>query len=403
MIDIVRRYKYLVRDTDRHGNVRWYLRRRGLPKIRMSIGPDSPDFELAYRDAINGHVKHPVPRPVQGTPVMSGSVSELLKAYYKSAAFKACGKRTRKVRRRVLDRFEIEHGSKRARLLMLRHAIQIRDRIADTPGAANCLVKYLRQVWANGIPLELVSENPFTKVAYLKPRKAGGIPQWTSEEVEAFEAYWPVGSKPRLAFALLIYTGQRRSDIIRLGWQHLRDGCLTFTQVKNADRKPVRLSIPVHPELARIIAATPSSDCLTFLESDRGGPFTDDGFGNAFRRWVRAAGLYGVSPHGLRKATSSRLAERGATGHEIMAVTGHQTLKEVDRYTKAAQQKIMAQSGMKKLGADFSGVSHSESTAMQWDKTTAQDTDFTNAKNEVVPRAGIEPATLQFSVACSTN
>jgi integrase len=105
----------------------------------------------------------------------------------------------------------------------------------------------------------------------------------------------------------------------RVGKQHLRDGVLIFTQAKNAKRKPVRLEIPVVPELARIIEATPSS-ALTFLTSERGSAYTVDSFGNRFRAWCRAADLPQCSPHGLRKAAAGRLAELGASAHEIMAV-----------------------------------------------------------------------------------
>ena len=80
----------------------------------------------------------------------------------------------------------------------------------------------------------------------------------------------------------LLYTGQRRGDVARPGKQHLRDGILSFTQVKNAKRKPVRLDIPVVPELQRIIDATPST-ALTFLTSERSGAYTVDSFGNRFR------------------------------------------------------------------------------------------------------------------------
>jgi len=55
------------------------------------------------------------------------------------------------------------------------------------------------------------------------------------------------------------------------------------------------------------------------------------------------------SAHGLRKAAAARLAEAGATELEIRAVTGHQTSHEVNRYTKAANQKRMAEAGMSKL------------------------------------------------------
>jgi integrase/recombinase XerD len=78
-------------------------------------------------------------------------------------------------------------------------------------------------------------------------------------------------------------------------------------------------------------------------------PFTANGFGNKFKDWCRQANLPHCSAHGVRKATSTAPAEAGATPHEIMAVTGHQTLEEVERYTKTASRRKTADAAMAKL------------------------------------------------------
>jgi integrase/recombinase XerD len=51
----------------------------------------------------------------------------------------------------------------------------------------------------------------------------------------------------------------------------------------------------------------------------------------------------------LRKATAAALAEAGATAHEIAAVTGHTSLEEIERYTRAARKKKLADSAIAKL------------------------------------------------------
>jgi integrase/recombinase XerD len=108
--------------------------------------------------------------------------------------------------------------------------------------------------------------------------------------------------------------------------------------------------LPVNPELARIIAATPTGH-LAFLVTEFGKPFTSNGFGNKFREWCDHAGLPHCSSPGLRKASSARLAELGFTEKEIAAITGHRTLKEVERYTKSTNQKLLAKSAMGKFAA----------------------------------------------------
>ncbi len=150
----------------------------------------------------------------------------------------------------------------------------------------------------------------------------------------------------RLTLALALYTGQRRSDIVLFGPKQIREGWLVFTQQKNRNRSPVDMEIPIVPELRRIIDATPcGSD--TFLVTAYGKPFTANGFGSKVRAWCDEAGLPNCSIHGLRKAAAARLAELGRSEHEIMAITGHKTSKEVIRYTRAASQKLRARNAMK--------------------------------------------------------
>jgi integrase len=228
-----------------------------------------------------------------------------------------------------------------------RHVRALRNERVDRPEAANAIVKALRQVYSHGTEAELVDHNPARDVAYIRSGSQG-FHSWTLEEVQRYEERHPIGTKARLAMTLLLYTCQRRSDVILFGRQHVRDNWLTFTQQKNRKRKPISLSIPIVPALQAIVAASPCGD-LTFLVTEFGRPFTPAGFGNKFREWCDQAGLRHCSAHGLRKATAARLAELGATEHEIMAITGHQTSKEVIRYTRAARQRVLAETAMARL------------------------------------------------------
>jgi integrase len=154
----------------------------------------------------------------------------------------------------------------------------------------------------------------------------------------------------RLAMTLMLYTGCRRADAVRLGPQNIKDDFLTYTQQKNRIRKPVSLTIPVHFDLRRVIEATPMVGVRTFLVTSFGKPFSEAGFGNWMRTRCDEAGLPECSSHGLRKAIARRLAEAGMSPHQIQAITGHTTLKEIERYTKAARRKLMAEMAMRGLG-----------------------------------------------------
>ncbi|NOE32168.1 tyrosine-type recombinase/integrase [Ruegeria sp. HKCCD7318] len=336
--------KYVVEDTDRHGNVRLYYRRHGR-KTRLRGPAGSPEFLADYKIAAAGQISRKDGTAQVGR-VVPRSIKWLCVEYYKSAMFKKLDPRTQQVRRSILERF-CQHkndGDKPFALLQPRHIRLRRDEMSDRPEAANGMVKALRQLFRFALRYDHHDDNPADKVEYLSGN-AEGFHSWSLEEIEKFEAKHPVGTTARLAMALALYTGQRRADIVALGRQHVRNGWLVFTQHKGRNRKPVRMEIPIILALQQIIDATDTGE-MAFLKTAFGRPFTSNGFGNRFRKWCDEAGLPNCSIHGLRKAAAAHLAELGCTEHEIMAVTGHTTSKEVTRYTRAARQKILAESAL---------------------------------------------------------
>jgi integrase len=231
----------------------------------------------------------------------------------------------------------------------------LRDRKFAHPEAANSRVKAIRGVfkWAvrkNGPDGNaLVSYNPAHDVSYLRSNNPSGYHTWALEEVRKFEDCHPIGSKARLALALLLFTGQRRSDITRLGRQHVSGSTITFTQFKGRNRKPKRLTLPILPVLQRIMDASPCGD-MTFLVNELGRPFTDAGFGNWFHDRCVEARVPGRA-HGLRKAGATIAANNGATAHQLMAIFGWTTLEMAERYTHQADQRRLAETAMHMLEA----------------------------------------------------
>jgi site-specific recombinase XerD len=209
------------------------------------------------------------------------------------------------------------------------HVRELHDRKAEKPEAANSLLKALRQVFAWAIIAKHADRNPARDVPY---RKTGsqGFHAWTVEEVRQFMVRHPIGTKAHLALGLLLFTGQRRSDVVEFGRQHIRNPedvapmlrklhpgrWLRFTQRKNRRRKPIDLTIPIQPVLEDIIAASPCGD-LTFLVTQFGKGFTNNGFGSWFKKRCREAGLPHCSAHGLRKASATIAAENGASDRQL--------------------------------------------------------------------------------------
>jgi integrase len=337
----------LTKDTDRHGNIRWYVRTLAGPKVRLRDEYGTPAFWQAYRDAMAGKVK-PLPPSgrIERKPFGKESLAWLCSKYYDSAEYKQLNERTRYVRRATLDHICAVDGEKPYKLLLPKHIRARRDARADRPESANGMIKALRQVFAFAIENDYVVSNPAKSVPYLKA-KGDGHHTWTLEEVERFEKKHPIGTTARLALALGLYTGQRKSDAVLLGPKHVKDGWLHFTQFKGRERKPITLDIPLVDELQAIIDATACGK-ETFLLNGLGRSFTANGFGNWFHGRCVEAGVPGRF-HGLRKAAATRLAELGSSEREIMSITGHTTSKEVMRYTKAARQKVLAASAMARL------------------------------------------------------
>ncbi|GAB1717557.1 MAG: phage integrase [Nitrobacter sp.] len=394
----------LTKDTDRHGNIRWYVRTLEGPKVRLREEYGTPAFWQAYRDALAGKIKPPEPsQRVARKPFDKDSLAWLCSQYYTSAEYKQLNERTRYVRRATLDHVCAADGEKPYKLLLPKHIRTRRDARADRPESANGMIKALRQVFAFAIDNDYVVSNPAQAVPYLKA-KGDGHHTWTIDEVERFEKKHPVGSMARLALALGLYTGQRKSDAVLLGPKHVKDGWLHFTQFKGRERKPITLDIPIVDELQAIIDATACGK-ETFLLNGLGRSFTANGFGNWFHDRCVEAGVPGRF-HGLRKAAATRLAELGSSEHEIMSITGHTTSKEVMRYTKAARQKVLAAAAMARLkpsseiNVTFPPESQSKIGGKKPLSNALKNKEMANL---MVPRGGIEPPTLRFSVACSTN
>jgi integrase len=243
------------------------------------------------------------------------------------------------MRRGILERFRADYGERPFALLPADWIEALLD--AKPPHAARSWLVTLRSLCKFAIKRGYLRTDPTANIK-LESVKSDGFHTWSEEEIARFEAHHPIGSKPRLALALLLYTAQRRSDVVRMGRQHIKAGVLTVRQGKTG----AELAIPVHAHLQTVLDATPSEH-LTFLVTTTGKPYGGNALSEQFRKWCDAAGLpTRCKPHGLRKAACRRLAEAGCSANEIMAISGHATLKELVRYTKAADQARLARNAM---------------------------------------------------------
>lgn len=356
------RLKHLERGRDRQGRIKylWFRNRAaGGPRIPLRGPEGSAEFLEDYHAALAGDLQ-PDSRP--GTPAKRGTVLWLVQQYYQSSEFRQLQPGTRKQRRSILTRFcDWRPAPNRSPVaerpyatMRPQHLRVIRDDRADTPQAANNTLKSVKALYAYAIRYGLAETNPAIGVEFLASLNPDGHHTWTRAEVARFEARWPIGTKQRLALALLLYTGRRRGDVVQLGRQHVRDGWIVMREQKRGKGQAAKVvEIPLIGALQHIIDASPTGD-LTFLVTGYGKPFTAAGFGNWFRDACTSAGLPHCSAHGLRKAMMTFLAEQGATAHMVQAMGGWTSLAEPTRYTRAVDRRRLAGEAGAMIQAAFS-------------------------------------------------
>ncbi len=193
-----------------------------------------------------------------------------------------------------------------------------------------------------------VNEDPTARLKTLRPETEGHTP-WSDDWCAKFEAHWPLGTRERLAYDVILYTGLRRGDAVCLGRPHVKKGVATIRTEKHAKNKLGEIvTIPIAPALQASIDAGPVGE-LTFICGKNGRPLTKESFGNWFREVCQATGIPG-SAHGLRKTRATRAANSGATEAELEAMFGWaRGSKEAAHYTKQANRVRLALQGSSKL------------------------------------------------------
>jgi integrase len=327
--------EYVKEYCDRHGKVRRYLRRKGKPSIPLPGLPGSDEFMAAYRDGLAAIA---VAKPKHG----DGTIGSLVQSFYQSSGFNNLALSSQKRYRLVLDKFADQDGHRLAGDMPRRVAISIIEEIGEkTPGMANLSASVLRRLFAYAIKKEIRKDNPFSGI---EPYKLGSHHTWTEEEIAKYRETWPIGTRERLAFDLLLYTGQRVGDVAGMRYADIRNGVIpVVTEKTDAD-----LSIPIHPDLLASIEACPSHGPT--LIAYNGRPISGEALSNFLQRAAHAAGLpEKCKPHGLRKSHMRWLAELGSSTKEIASMSGHRTLREIERYNAKVDQAKLARVAVSRI------------------------------------------------------
>jgi len=334
------RLKYLHCFRDRHGRARYYFRYRGqrwpLP------APSATGFATAY-DALLAQIRAPIVRTDADIEFMPRSLGWAIEKFLASPFYSERAETTRRNYRRVLDRLREKYGTGLLRDLKPRHVRTMRNEIAATSTtAADIAMGLISALWEFAVErlgLELDAD-PTHGVPRVHEVKHEHEP-WPPELIERFLRE----ARPSLCWAvrLALYTGQRRSDLVKMKWSQFDGEFIEVWQQKTG----ALLSIPCHKELRSELQNMPRV-ADTILVGERGAPLTGSSLSVIVRRTLREMGEDGYAIHGLRKNAGAALADAGCTPHEIAAITGHKTLGMVQHYTKGRDQRIAARSAMDK-------------------------------------------------------
>jgi len=342
---------YLYREPDHRGNPRLYVRKAGR-RIRLKERPGTPEFLAAYAAALEAVGARQDARRRAAAPDTFGWLAA---QYFAHRAFTGLNARSQRTRRGIIEECleepRVPGSIDRLRDCPMRligpdHIQMLMDRRTGFPGAQNNRLKYLSAMFAWAIPKHLKA-NPARDIKPIR-YASEGFYTWTLEDVRKFEERHEIGSKARLALALLLYTGARRQDVVTFGRQHIKAGWLRMIPKKTRHLRATAVERPILAALDQIIKASPTGD-LTFLVTEYGKPFTEAGFGAWFRKRCDEAGLEQCTAHGLRKAGAARAAEAGATDRELMALFGWTSSSQATTYTRAADQRRLAAEAMRKI------------------------------------------------------
>jgi integrase len=332
---------HLHRQVTQHGKTVWYVRIGKGPRIRIRSAFGTPAFDAEYQAAMSG-----LPMRQTQTRASVGTLAWLVDRYRETNAWTGLSLVTRRQRENILKHVLETAGRQPLDKITKATIVAGRDRRAkETPFQARHFLVTMRGLFRWAAEAGLVKVDPTAGVSDPSFPTSEGFPTWSEDDAAAYEKRWPIGTRQRVWFDVLLYTGLRRGDAVRLGRQHVREGIATI----KTEKTDTEVTLPILPVLAKTLAIGPCGD-LAFIINANGQPFTKESFGNAFTEACRTAGIT-KSAHGIRKLAATRAANAGATESQLKAIFGWTNSRMPSLYTQAADRRRLAKEAMHKLVA----------------------------------------------------
>jgi enterobacteria phage integrase len=335
------RLRYVHGFVDRTGRARFYFRHRGK-RWALPGQPGTADFVARYDELLRQCLAKANATNVAFGP---GTLGQVIEKYLASDEFARKAASTKTVYRKLLDQMKGIAGRGLIVDLRERHIRDIRKRFA-AKSVADKAVMLLRVLWVfakEELAMDL-ERNPGEEIRRLH-RVVKSHKPWPDELVGRFEAEAEPKPSAQLALALLLCTGQRVSDVAKMRWTDLDGKEISVRQQKTG----AELWIPCHSALLEALACTErKSDFI--LTGGFGKPYANaHGLSKMISTALSRMGVKGYSAHGLRHRAGKLLAQAGCTTLQIMAILGHRTLKEAERYTRGAEQRDLARQAIAKM------------------------------------------------------
>jgi integrase len=328
---------YVKRYRDRAGVWRHYFRRRKRNCGALPGLPGSPEFMEAYSAFLDSK-----PEPTGKTP---GTFGHVITKYYASVNFTNLKASSKQGYRYVLEPLAKEHGHKPVALLTDDDVRDIIEEIGKrAPQMANLTKRVLRNVLIIAHERKWIPR-PVTG-GKIVPYKGGKHRAWTQDELDIYEARWPLGTRERLAYATYLYTDQRGGDVVRMRRSDVAKGAIPVIQEKT----DAVVGLPIHPELLAAIKACPSNGLTILGDRRHGRPIKRAALTELVTKARALAGLPpDCKPHGLHKSMLVRMSYNGASTKEMQAISGHRTTKEIERYSDDANRQVLAFGAVSKM------------------------------------------------------
>lgn len=346
---------YIKEYYDQAGLRRRYFRRRGFKGGPLPGKIGSPEFMEAYQAYVEAR-----PAPLAKFNNGAGTFGGLIGQYYTWIEYTNLKPSSKKLYRYALEPLRDEYGNKSLSSMTRDNLIKVIEKVGKrAPGMANLTRAVLQKMLKIAATRKRIHTNPLADK--IEPYKGGTHHTWTDEELAKFEARWPLGTRQRLAYALLFYTGQRSGDVVKMTTKDIVDGRIKVVQEKTG----ASLKLMIHPDLKKALKACPPKGDYLF-GSATGRQVKTAALSKLMREAIKEAGLPArCVPHGIRKATLRTMAENGSSAKRMASVSGHKTTKELDRYTDAADQQTLADDGIASIPVrKAKKVSNSKNTSV---------------------------------------